>query len=32
MAYDYNKIKQQYEALSPEKQKQFAEMNKNDTS
>ena len=32
MAYDYDKIKQQYEALSPEKQKQFAEMNKNDTS
>ena len=32
MAYDYNKIKQQYEALSPEKQKQFAEMNKNDST
>ena len=28
MAYDYDKIKQQYEALSPDKQKQFAEMNK----
>ena len=32
MAYDYNKIKQQYEALSPEKQKQFAEINKNDST
>lgn len=32
MAYDYEKIKAQYEALSPDKQKQFAEMNKNDTS
>ena len=32
MAYDYDKIKQQYEALSPDKQKQFAEMNKNDST
>ena len=32
MAYDYEKIKQQYEALSPDKQKQFAEMNKNDST
>lgn len=32
MAYDYDKVKQQYEALSPEKQQQFANMMKNDTS
>ena len=32
MAYDYEKIKQQYEALSPDKQKQFADMNKNDST
>ena len=32
MAYDYNKIKQQYESLNDEQKQQFAEMNKNDTS
>lgn len=32
MAYDYNKLKKMYEALSPEKQLQFQEKNKNDTS
>lgn len=32
MAYDYQKAKEAYEALTPEQQKQYAEMNKNDTS
>ncbi len=32
MAYDYNNIKKQYESLNDEQKKQFAEMNKNDTS
>ena len=32
MAYDYNKLKKQYEWLSDQQKQQFAEMNKNDTS
>ena len=32
MAYDYDKVKAWYEALSPEKQKQFDQMNKNDAN
>jgi len=32
MAYDYNQLKKQYEWLSDQQKKQFAEMNKNDTS
>lgn len=32
MAYDYNKAKADYEALTPEQQKQFAEQNKNDAN
>jgi len=32
MAYDYEKVKAWYEALSPEKQKQFDQMNRNDAN
>lgn len=32
MAYDYEKVKAWYEALSPEKQKQFNQMNRNDAN
>jgi len=32
MAYDYNKLKKQYEWLNDEQKQQFQDMNKNDTS